>query len=231
MLFNIRSLEWDKELCKLFEIPVKTLPNAWSPSEIYGLMKAGAMEGVSISGCLGDQSAALVGPMCFQDRQAKNTYGASCFLICNTDLKNVFSEHSLLTRAAYKLGRDKPVYYTLKGSVATASAVIHWLRDNLGIIKTSEEIEKLAKEVGTSYDCYFITTFSGLYAPYWEHSVRGVICGLTQLTNKCSIAFAAFEAVCFQTWEILDAHDCGIPLSHLQTVGGMTTNKILMQPQ
>uniref|UniRef100_A0A4X1VBD4 glycerol kinase n=1 Tax=Sus scrofa TaxID=9823 RepID=A0A4X1VBD4_PIG len=206
MLFNIHSLEWDKELCEFFEIPMKILPNVRSSSEIYGLMKAGALEGVPISGCLGDQSAALVGQMCFQDGQAKNTYGTGCFLLCNT-------------------GR--------KGSVAIAGAVVRWLRDNLGIIKTSEEIEKLAKEVGTSYGCYFVPAFSGLYAPYWEPSARGIICGLTQFTNRCHIAFAALEAVCFQTREILDAmnRDCGMPLRHLQVDGGMTNNKILMQLQ
>ncbi|XP_021118266.1 glycerol kinase isoform X9 [Heterocephalus glaber] len=239
MLFNIHSLEWDKELCEFFGIPMEILPSVRSSSEIYGLMKishslkAGALEGVPISGCLGDQSAALVGQMCFQDGQAKNTYGTGCFLLCNTGHKCVFSEHGLLTTVAYKLGRDKPAYYALEGSVAIAGAVIRWLRDNLGIIKTSEEIEKLAKEVGTSYGCYFVPAFSGLYAPYWEPSARGIICGLTQFTNKCHIAFAALEAVCFQTREILDAmnRDCGIPLSHLQVDGGMTSNKILMQLQ
>ncbi|XP_049622704.1 glycerol kinase isoform X1 [Suncus etruscus] len=239
MLFNIHSLEWDKELCEFFGVPLKILPNVRSSSEIYGLMKishslkAGALEGVPISGCLGDQSAALVGQMCFQDGQAKNTYGTGCFLLCNTGRKCIFSEHGLLTTVAYKLGRDKPVYYALEGSVAIAGAVIRWLRDNLGIINTSEEIEKLAKEVGTSYGCYFVPAFSGLYAPYWEPSARGIICGLTQFTNKCHVAFAALEAVCFQTREILDAmnRDCGIPLSHLQVDGGMTNNKILMQLQ
>ncbi|XP_054978372.1 glycerol kinase isoform X3 [Sorex araneus] len=239
MLFNIHSLEWDKELCEFFGVPQKILPNVRSSSEIYGLMKishrlkAGALEGVPISGCLGDQSAALVGQMCFQDGQAKNTYGTGCFLLCNTGRKCVFSEHGLLTTIAYKLGRDKPVYYALEGSVAIAGAVIRWLRDNLGIINTSDEIEKLAKEVGTSYGCYFVPAFSGLYAPYWEPSARGIICGLTQFTNKCHVAFAALEAVCFQTREILDAmnRDCGIPLSHLQVDGGMTNNKILMQLQ
>nr|XP_014691795.1 glycerol kinase 2 [Equus asinus] len=233
MLFNIHSLEWDKELCDFFEIPMDILPKVWSSSEIYGLMKAGALEGVPISGCLGDQSAALVGQMCFQEGQAKNTYGTGCFLLCNTGRKCVFSEHGLLTTVAYKLGRDKPVCYALEGSVAIAGAVVRWLRDNLGIIETTEEIEKLAKEVGTSYGCYFIPAFSGLYAPYWDPSARGLICGLTQFTNKCHIAFAALEAVCFQTREILDAmnHDCGIPLSHLQVDGGLTNNKVLMQLQ
>uniref|UniRef100_A0A8C8Z6Z0 glycerol kinase n=1 Tax=Prolemur simus TaxID=1328070 RepID=A0A8C8Z6Z0_PROSS len=220
MLFNIHSLEWDKELCEFFGIPMQILPNVRSSSEIYGLMvkkKKIFLIVILHFQCLGDQSAALVGQMCFQDGQAKNTYGTGCFLLCNTGRKCVFSEHGLLTTVAYKLGRDKPVFYALEGSVAIAGAVTRWLRDNLGIIKTSEEIEKLAKEVGTSYGLLKIL----------------IICGLTQFTNKCHIAFAALEAVCFQTREILDAmnRDCGIPLSHLQVDGGMTSNKILMQLQ
>ncbi|XP_055450588.1 glycerol kinase 2 [Psammomys obesus] len=233
MLFNIHSLEWDKELCDFFEIPMAILPNVCSSSEIYGLITTGALEGVPISGCLGDQSAALVGQMCFEEGQAKNTYGTGCFLLCNTGKKSVFSEHGLLTTVAYKLGKEKPVYYALEGSVAIAGAVIRWLRDNFEIIATTEEIETLASEAGTSYGCYFVPAFSGLYAPYWEPTARGIICGLTQFTNRCHIAFAALEAVCFQTREILDAmnRDCGIPLSHLQVDGGMTSNKILMQLQ
>ncbi|XP_032095775.1 glycerol kinase 2 [Sapajus apella] len=233
MLFNIHSLEWDKELCDFFEIPMGILPNVFSSSEIYGIIQAGALEGVPISGCLGDQCAALVGQMCLQEGQAKNTYGTGCFLLCNTGRKCVFSEHGLLTTVAYKLGREKPVYYALEGSVAIAGAVIRWLRDNLGIIETSRDIEKLAKEVGTSYGCYFVPAFSGLYAPYWEPSARGILCGLTQFTNKCHIAFAALEAVCFQTREILEAmnRDCGVPLRHLQVDGGMTKNNVLMQLQ
>uniref|UniRef100_A0A669Q1S9 glycerol kinase n=1 Tax=Phasianus colchicus TaxID=9054 RepID=A0A669Q1S9_PHACC len=233
MLFNIHSLDWDPELCQFFDIPMDILPKVRSSSEIYGLMKSGALTGVPISGCLGDQSAALVGQMCFQDGQAKNTYGTGCFLLCNTGQKSVFSDHGLLTTIAYKLGRDKPVCYALEGSVAIAGAVVRWLRDNLGIVKTSQEIEKLAAEAGTSYGCYFVPAFSGLYAPYWEPSARGIICGLTQFTNKNHIAFAALEAVCFQTREILDAmnKDCGIPLSQLQVDGGMTNNKVLMQLQ
>nr|XP_034970732.1 LOW QUALITY PROTEIN: glycerol kinase [Zootoca vivipara] len=239
MLFNIHSLEWDTELCKFFGIPMEILPKVRSSSEIYGLMKisltlsSGALTGVPISGCLGDQSAALVGQMCFKDGQAKNTYGTGCFLLCNTGQKPAISEHGLLTTVAYKMGRDKPVYYALEGSVAIAGAVVRWLRDNLGIAKSSNEVEKLAAEVGTSYGCYFVPAFSGLYAPYWEPSARGIICGLTQFTNKNHIAFAALEAVCFQTREILDAmnKDSGIPLKQLQVDGGMTNNKILMQLQ
>ncbi|XP_038299860.1 glycerol kinase 2 [Canis lupus familiaris] len=233
MLSNIHSLEWDKELCDFFDIPMDILRNVWSSSDIYGRIKAGSLEGEPISGCLGDQSAALVGQMCFQEGQAKNTYSTGRFLLCNTGHKCVFSAHGLLTTVAYKPGRDKPVCYALEGSVGIAGAVIRWLRDNLGIINTSEEIETLAKDVGTSYGCYFVPAFSGLYAPFWEPSARGIICGLSQFTSKNHIAFAALESVCFQTREILDAmnYDCGIPLSHLQVDGAMTNNRILMQLQ
>ncbi|KAK5619259.1 hypothetical protein CRENBAI_018109 [Crenichthys baileyi] len=239
MLFNIHTMDWDPELCKYFGIPMEILPRVRSSSEIYGLMKisscwkSGALSGIPISGCLGDQSAALVGQMCFQDGQAKNTYGTGCFLLRNTGAKPVMSDHGLLTTVAYKLGRDKPACYALEGSVAIAGAVVRWLEDNLGIIGSSEELEKLAASVGTSYGCYFVPAFSGLYAPYWEPSARGIICGLTQFTNKSHLAFAALEAVCFQTREILDAmnQDSGIPLTQLQVDGGMTSNKLLMQLQ
>ncbi|XP_041637994.1 glycerol kinase isoform X2 [Cheilinus undulatus] len=233
MLFNIHSMDWDPDLCKYFGIPMDILPRVRSSSEIYGLMKSGALSGIPISGCLGDQSAALVGQMCFQDGQAKNTYGTGCFLLRNTGAKPVMSDHGLLTTVAYKLGRDKPACYALEGSVAIAGAVVRWLQDNLGIIGSSEELEKLAASVGTSYGCYFVPAFSGLYAPYWEPSARGIICGLTQFTNKSHLAFAALEAVCFQTREILDAmnQDSGIPLTQLQVDGGMTSNRLLMQLQ
>ncbi|XP_058884849.1 glycerol kinase-like isoform X2 [Acipenser ruthenus] len=233
MLFNVHTLDWDPELCQFFDIPMEILPKVRSSSEIYGLIKSGSLTGVPISGCLGDQSAALVGQMCFKDGLAKNTYGTGCFLLYNTGQKPVMSEHGLLTTVAYKLGRDKPACYALEGSVAIAGAVVCWLKDNLGIIESPEEVEKLAASVGTSYGCYFVPAFSGLYAPYWEPSARGIICGLTQFTNRSHIAFAALEAVCFQTREILDAmnKDSGIPLKQLQVDGGMTNNKLLMQLQ
>uniref|UniRef100_A0A667XHD2 glycerol kinase n=1 Tax=Myripristis murdjan TaxID=586833 RepID=A0A667XHD2_9TELE len=160
-------------------------------------------------------------------------YGTGCFLLRNTGSKPVMSDHGLLTTVAYKLGRDKPACYALEGSVAIAGAVVRWLKDNLGIIDGSEELEKLAASVGTSYGCYFVPAFSGLYAPYWEPSARGIICGLTQFTNRSHLAFAALEAVCFQTREILDAmnQDSGIPLNQLQVDGGMTSNRLLMQLQ
>uniref|UniRef100_A0AAZ3SCS4 glycerol kinase n=1 Tax=Oncorhynchus tshawytscha TaxID=74940 RepID=A0AAZ3SCS4_ONCTS len=162
------------------------------------------------------------------DPESVLTYLFNCYL-----LQPVMSDHGLLTTVAYKLGRDKPACYALEGSVAIAGAVVRWLKDNLGIIQTSTELEKLAASVGTSYGCYFVPAFSGLYAPYWEPSARGIICGLTQFTNKSHLAFAALEAVCFQTREILDAmnQDSGIPLTQLQVDGGMTSNRLLMQLQ
>uniref|UniRef100_A0AAR2L7R3 Probable glycerol kinase n=1 Tax=Pygocentrus nattereri TaxID=42514 RepID=A0AAR2L7R3_PYGNA len=226
MLFNIHTMQWDPELCKYFDVPIEILPEVRSSSEIYGYM-------VCNEYCLGDQSAALVGQMCFKDGQAKNTYGTGCFMLKNTGVKPVMSDHGLLTTVAYKLGRDQPVYYALEGSVAIAGAVVRWLKENLGIIKSSSDIEKLAATAGTSYGCYFVPAFSGLYAPYWEPSARGIICGLTQFTNSSHLAFAALEAVCFQTREVLDAmnQDSGVPLSQLQVDGGMTANKLLMQLQ
>ncbi|XP_049341347.1 glycerol kinase isoform X2 [Astyanax mexicanus] len=233
MLFNIDTMKWDEELCKYFDVPIEILPQVRSSSEIYGYMSSGSLAGVPISGCLGDQSAALVGQMCFKDGQAKNTYGTGCFMLKNTGTKPVMSDHGLLTTVAYKLGRDQPTYYALEGSVAIAGAVVRWLKDNLGIIKSSSDIENLAAAAGTSYGCYFVPAFSGLYAPYWEPSARGIICGLTQFTNRSHLAFAALEAVCFQTREVLDAmnRDSGVPLTQLHVDGGMTANKLLMQLQ
>ncbi|KAG7215746.1 hypothetical protein INR49_021967 [Caranx melampygus] len=227
-----------------FDVPMEILPKVRSSSEIYGWMKCSSLAGVPISGCLGDQSAALVGQMCFTEGQAKNTYGTGCFLLRNTGTRPVVSDHGLLTTVAYKLGKEEPACYALrltpdvclcssKGSVAIAGAVVRWLKDNMGIVQSSSEIEKLAAAAGTSYGCYFVPAFSGLYAPYWEPSARGIICGLTQFTNRNHLAFAALEAVCFQTREILDAmnQDSGIPLTQLQVDGGMTSNRLLMQLQ
>uniref|UniRef100_A0A8C5ABU0 Probable glycerol kinase n=1 Tax=Gadus morhua TaxID=8049 RepID=A0A8C5ABU0_GADMO len=206
LLFNIHTLDWDLELCRYFDVPMDILPKVRSSSEIYGCMKSSSLSGVPISGCLGDQSAALVGQMCFKEGHAKNTYGTGCFLLRNTGSK---------------------------GSVAIAGAVVRWLKDNMGIVKSTAEIEKLAAAAGSSYGCYFVPAFSGLYAPYWEPSARGIICGLTQFTNKNHLAFAALEAVCFQTREILDAmnQDSGVPLDQLWVDGGMTSNRLLMQLQ
>ncbi|XP_020903631.2 glycerol kinase isoform X1 [Exaiptasia diaphana] len=233
MLMNLKTGSWDPFLCNFFGIPTTVLPTIKSSSEIYGKMVEGPLKGTPISGVLGDQQAALVGQMCFNKGEAKNTYGTGCFLLYNTGLEPVLSENGLLTTVAYKLGPGQPTVYALEGSVAIAGAAVKWLRDNLNMLKTSSEIESLAKSVTSSAGVYFVPAFSGLYAPYWQMDARGIIIGLTQYTNKAHIARATLEAVCFQTRELLDAmnEDCGIPLASLLVDGGMTANNLLMQLQ
>lgn len=233
MLMNIRTLSWDPWLCQFFDVPLSVLPEIRSSSEILGFVASDSLIGVPISGCLGDQSGALVGQMCFKPGSAKNTYGTGCFLLQNTGKVPVQSQHGLLTTIAYQLGPDKPVIYALEGSVAIAGALIRWLRDNLGIISDSSYVETLANSVDSTSETYFVPAFSGLYAPHWDPNARGTICGMTQFTTKAHIARAALEAVAFQTCEIMDAmnKDSGFPLRQLQVDGGMTKNTLLMQIQ
>uniref|UniRef100_A0A0B7BFS1 Probable glycerol kinase n=2 Tax=Arion vulgaris TaxID=1028688 RepID=A0A0B7BFS1_9EUPU len=233
MLMSLSTLDWDDKLCHFFDIPKSILPTIRSSSEIYGNMAITALKGVKISGILGDQQAALVGQSCFKVGQAKNTYGTGCFLLYNTGLNVVESKTGLLTTVAYKLGKNKPAVYALEGSIAIAGACVTWLRDNLGIISSSSEIEVLASEVDSTHGCYFVPAFSGLFCPYWQNDARGIICGLAQFTNKKHIARAALEAVCFQTKELLDAmyKDSGLELTSLKVDGGMTNNSLLMQIQ
>jgi glycerol kinase len=207
------------------------LPEIKSSSMVYGQAK-GVLGGVPLAGILGDQQAALVGQTCFNPGQGKNTYGTGCFLLMNTGLNPVPSQHGLLTTVAYQLGNE-PVHYALEGSVAITGALVQWLRDNLGIIKNSPDIEKLAKLVEDNGGCYFVPAFSGLYAPYWKSDARGVLVGLTRYINKSHIARAALEATAFQTWEVLEAmeKDAGIAISSLRVDGGMVVNQLLMQFQ
>lgn len=232
MLMNLQSLTWDPLLCRFFNIPMDILPKICSSSEIYGLILQGALKGIPISGCLGDQHAALLGQMCLKEGQAKSTYGTGCFLLYNTGSKKVDSQHGLLTTVAWKLGNSETVY-ALEGSVAIAGAAINWLRDNINIIDNVKEVEQLASRVMHTGDVYFIPAFSGLYAPYWEPDARGILCGITEDTQRGHIIRAALEAICFQTRDILEAmhKDCGIPLDRLQVDGGMTINNLLMQLQ
>jgi glycerol kinase len=187
---------------------------------------------VPIAGDLGDQQAALVGQTCLKPGQAKNTYGTGCFLLLNTGLHPVQSSHGLLTTVAYKLG-DQPAHYALEGSVAITGALVQWLRDNLGLIRTSSEIETLARTVEDNGGVYFVPAFSGLFAPYWKASARGVIAGLTRYATKGHLARAVLEATAFQTREILEAmeKDSGIKLDVLRTDGGMVEDELLMQFQ
>jgi glycerol kinase len=230
-LLNIETLEWDDEILELFGIPKSVLPKVVSSSEVYGEAK-GELAGVPVAGILGDQQAALVGQTCFKPGEAKNTYGTGCFTLINTGDKPFPSNYGLVTTVAYKLG-DAPAVYALEGSIAITGALVQWLRDNLGIIEKSPDIEPLARSVKDNGDVYFVPAFSGLYAPHWKESARGVICGLTRFANKGHIARAALEATAYQTREVLEAmeKDSKIAIKELRTDGGMVANELLMQFQ
>ena len=190
------------------------------------------MKGVPLAGILGDQQAALVGQACFEPGEAKNTYGTGCFLLMNTGRRPVASTCGLLTTVAYRLG-GQPAHYALEGSVAIAGALVQWLRDNFGLIAASDGIEALARTVEDNGGVYFVPAFSGLYAPYWKDSARGVIAGLTRYANKGHLARAVLEATAFQTREVVEAmeQDSGIHLATLRADGGMVANELLMQFQ
>lgn len=231
-LMNLQTLSWDKQLLNLFGVPEAMLPRIRSSSEIYGMVKQGAARDVAIAGILGDQQAALVGQTCFLPGEAKNTYGTGCFLLMNTGEQIVPSKHGLLTTLAYKFG-DRPVNYALEGSVAITGALVQWMRDSLGLIPTSSDIEPLARTVNDNGGVYFVPAFSGLYAPHWNQNARGVIIGLTRYATKGHLARAVLEATALQTREVVEAmeHDSGIHLDVLRVDGGMVENELLMQFQ
>lgn len=230
-LMDLATLDWDDGLLADFGIPRAVLPRIVSSSEVYGEAQ-GVLAGVKLAGVLGDQQAALVGQTCFRPGEAKNTYGTGCFLLMNTGTKPVVSSCGLITTLAYKLGDEAPCY-ALEGSIAITGALVQWLRDNLGIIGSSAEVEELARGVADNGDVYIVPAFSGLYAPYWKASARGVIAGLTRFANKGHLARACLEATAFQTKEVLDAmeRDSGIAIGELRTDGGMVVNELLMQFQ
>jgi glycerol kinase len=231
-LMNLQTLAWDNQLLNELGVPEAMLPKIRSSSETYGLATRDAIKGVPIAGILGDQQAALVGQSCFAPGEAKNTYGTGCFLLMNTGPRAVQSTCGLLTTVAYKLG-EQPANYALEGSIAITGALVQWMRDNLGLIQTSSEIEELARTVEDNGGVYFVPAFSGLYAPYWKHDARGVITGLTRYATKAHLARAVLEATAFQTREVLEAmeKDSGIALNVLRTDGGMVANDLLMQFQ
>lgn len=230
-LMNLESLQWDDELLRVFDIPRACLPEIRSSSEIYGVCR-GALEGVPLAAALGDQHAALIGQACFAPGDAKNTYGTGCFLLMNIGEAPRVSTKGLITTFAYKLGDAAPVY-ALEGSVAIAGALVQWLRDNLGVIDSSHEVEALAASVPDNGDVYFVPAFSGLYAPYWREDARGLIAGLTRFSTKAHIARAALEAAAFQTLDMLEAMeaDSGVALEELRVDGGMAANELLIQFQ
>ena len=231
MLMNLKTLDWDPDMLKVMGIPRAMLPTIKASSEVYG-KAIGALEGISVAGDLGDQQAALFGQTCFSAGEAKNTYGTGCFMLLNTGTKPVQSKNGLLTTLGYKIGTQDAVY-CLEGSIAITGALIQWLRDNLGLIQKSSDIEALAKTVDDNGGIYFVPAFSGLFAPYWKSDARGAIVGMTRYVNKGHIARAALEATAFQTREILDAmnKDSGVDLTALKVDGGMVYDELLMQFQ
>lgn len=231
-LMRLDTLQWDDELLRTFSIPRSVLPRIASSSEIYGHVAQGPLKGLPIAGILGDQQAALVGQTCFQPGEAKNTYGTGCFLLMNTGTTPVSSAAGLVTTVAYQLGQQ-PACYALEGSIAISGALVQWLRDNLGIIRSSGDIEALAASVADNGDVYIVPAFSGLYAPYWKDHARGVITGLTRYANRAHIARAALEATAYQTRDVVAAmeQDSRIRLSELRVDGGMVVNELLMQFQ
>lgn len=233
MIMNIENLDWDPLLLKFFEVPRSVLPEIKSSSEIYGYIASGPLNGIPISGCLGDQQAALVGQMCLQKGQAKATYGTGCFVLYNTGDVRVTSSRGLLTTVGYQLGSKAQPHYALEGSVAVAGAALGWLKDNIGLLESAKDSQELAEKATDNGSVVFVPAFSGLYAPYWRQDARGVICGITEDTNSNHIVKAALEAVCYQVRDILDAmnEDCGIPLQTLKVDGGMTSNALVMQMQ
>ncbi len=236
LMMNIHSLQWDKDLLDVLDIPLSVLPdikpsidsNTWGRT-----LKDGPFRGeIPICGALGDQQAALFGQTCFSKGEAKNTYGTGCFLLMNTGITPVISRHGLLTTVGYQINNEKAVY-CLEGSIAIAGALVQWMRDNLGIIKSAGEIEALAKTVEDNGDVYFVPAFSGLFAPYWRSDARGIIAGLTGFVNKGHLARAVLEANAYQTMDIVTAmkKDSQVDLTLLKVDGGMVMNQLLMQFQ
>ncbi|MGQ0848776.1 MAG: glycerol kinase GlpK [Actinomycetota bacterium] len=231
LLMNLATLDWDAGLCEEIGVPMSMLPDI-VPSVGRVALGAGPLAGVPISGILGDQQAALFGQTCFEPGDVKNTYGTGCFMLLNTGPEPVRSRHGLLTTVGYQVGAQ-PAIFALEGSIAVAGALIQWLRDNLGLIATSAEVEQLAASVPDNGDVYLVPAFSGLFAPHWRADARGVMVGLTRFATKGHIARAALEATAFQTMEVLKAMyaDSAIELTELRVDGGMVHNDLLMQFQ
>ncbi|WP_188607346.1 glycerol kinase GlpK [Chelatococcus reniformis] len=231
-LMRLDTLAWDDDILALFDVPRAVLPAIRSSSEVYGEARTPVLAGVPVAGILGDQQAALFGQACFKPGEAKNTYGTGCFMLMNTGAEPVPSRHGLVTTVASQLGNGE-VAYALEGSIAITGALVQWLRDNLGIIDSSADVERLAAGVADNGDVYFVPALSGLYAPYWQENARGVIAGLTRFAHKGHIARAALEATAYQTRDVIEAmeKDAGITVAELRVDGGMVANELLMQFQ
>jgi glycerol kinase len=232
MLFNIHNLAWDDELLALFDIPRSMLPQVRSSSEVYGETKSTVFASkIPIAGIAGDQQAALFGQLCTEPGMVKNTYGTGCFMLMNIGTEPKPSQHNLLTTVAWQIAGE--TCYALEGSIFIAGAVVQWLRDNLGIIKTSAEVEQLARQVSSTEGVYFVPAFAGLGAPYWDPYAQGTLFGMTRATQAAHIARAALEAIAYQTMDVLKAMeaDSAITIAELRVDGGATVNELLMQFQ
>ncbi|MFI6869991.1 glycerol kinase GlpK [Nocardia sp. NPDC050406] len=237
MLMDLRTLQWDSDICAEFGVPMAMLPTIRSSSEVYADIETGALKGVPVAGILGDQQAATFGQACLSPGEAKNTYGTGNFMLMNTGTTPVFSEHGLLTTVCYRLG-EEPAVYALEGSIAVTGSLVQWLRDNFGLIATADDIEPLARTVDDNGGVYIVPAFSGLFAPRWRPDARGVVVGLTRFANKGHFARAALEATAFQSREVIDAmradaaaQQLDVDLVTLKVDGGMVVNDLLMQFQ
>ncbi len=235
MLMNLETLDWDDELLQIFDIPRSMLPEICSSShpDAFGeLARPSGLQGLKLTGVLGDQQAAMVGQVCLAPGEAKNTYGTGNFLLLNTGKELVRSENGLLSTVCYKFGDDDPVY-ALEGSIAVTGSAVQWLRDQLGIISGASEIENLAKQVKDNGGMYFVPAFSGLFAPYWRSDARGAIVGLSRFNTNAHLARATLEAICYQSRDVSEAmeHDSKVHVEVLKADGGVTANDLCMQMQ
>jgi glycerol kinase len=232
MIYNIHTLQWDEELLKMLDIPASILPEVKPSSLVYGTTDANLVGyGIPIGGIAGDQQAALFGQMCIQPGMVKNTYGTGCFVVMNTGNKPIASKHKLLTTIGWQIGNE--VTYALEGSIFMGGAVVQWLRDQLGIISSSSEIEALASQVEDSGGVAFVQGFVGLGAPHWDQYATGAIIGLRRASTKAHIARAALEAIAFSSMEVIETmvDDSGIQLNELRVDGGASVDNLLMQIQ
>ncbi|KAH7278937.1 hypothetical protein KP509_38G065200 [Ceratopteris richardii] len=236
LLLDLKTLDWDRKTLEELNIPIEILPRIVSNVENLGeISKDWPLSGVPITGCLGDQHAAMLGQKC-KKGEAKSTYGTGCFILLNTGEDIVTSQHGLLTTIAFKLGPNAPTNYALEGSIAIAGAAVQWLRDSLCLIRTASEIEGLAESVPNSGGVYFVPAFNGLFAPHWRDDARGVLVGITRFTNRGHIARATLESMCFQAKEVLQAMHADANLDNseqflLRVDGGAAVNNLLMQIQ
>ncbi len=230
LLMNLKTLDWDEKILAAMEIPAAVLPSIRSSSEVYGNAVGGSLAGIPVASALGDQQAALFGQTCFDEGEAKSTYGTGTFLLMNTGHKPIVSHNGLITTVGYRIGDQQPVY-SLEGSIAITGALVQWMRDQMGMIKSAPEIEELALSVEDNGGAYFVPAFSGLFAPHWRSDARGVVAGLTRYVTKAHLARAVLEATAWQTREICDAmfKDSGVEMTTLKVDGGMTGNNLLMQ--